>query len=101
MRLAALPGAGQPVRALARIDALRNRVANPILASKGLKARQIDVLRLVCAGLRNVEIAERLKMSERGVKWYVSELLLHFGVKNRTELAAIAASNLGHNPKKM
>jgi len=63
------------------------------------KARQLDILRLVCSGLHNNEIARRLKITERGVKWHVGELLLHFGVRNRTELAGICAAYISEASK--
>jgi len=68
-------------------------------AQQRLKARQMDVLKLVCAGLHNNEIAQRLKITERGVKWHVSELLLHFNVRNRTELAALCAAHISDASK--
>jgi DNA-binding NarL/FixJ family response regulator len=52
-----------------------------------LNPRQTDVLRSVCKGFRNAEIGRQLGISERTVKWYVSQLLLRFDVTNRTELA--------------
>jgi DNA-binding NarL/FixJ family response regulator len=51
-----------------------------------LNERQRDVLFLLCKGLRNAEIAQQLKLSERTIKWYVSQLFLIFEVTNRTEL---------------
>lgn len=53
----------------------------------GLNARQSEVLDLLCAGLTNVQIAQIVGLSPRSIKSYVSELLLIFGVANRTELA--------------
>ena len=51
-----------------------------------LKDRCRDVLYLLCKGLRNTEIALHLRLSERTVKGYVSQLFLIFDVTNRTEL---------------
>jgi len=58
-----------------------------------LNSRQADVLHSVCKGFRNVEIARQLGISERTVKWYVSQLLLHFDVTNRTELAGLVTDH--------
>ncbi len=51
-----------------------------------LNQRQQEVLALVREGKRNKEIAHSLGLSERTVKWYVSQLFLIFGTSNRTEL---------------
>jgi DNA-binding NarL/FixJ family response regulator len=55
-----------------------------------LNQRQRDVLFLLCKGLRNAEIAQQLKLSERTIKGYVSQLFLIFDVTNRTELVGTA-----------
>ncbi|MEQ1949165.1 MAG: helix-turn-helix transcriptional regulator [Bryobacteraceae bacterium] len=62
-------------------------------AGKTLNARQLDVLHLLCRGLRNREIANHLGISERTVKWYVSQLFVHFDVTNRTEFAGMDAGD--------
>ena len=45
-----------------------------------LTHRQREVLSLLCRGLRNAEIGEQLGVSERTVKWYVSQLFIVFDV---------------------
>lgn len=57
-----------------------------------LNARQYDVLLLLMKGLRNAEIGEQLRLSERTVESYVSQLFLIFDVTNRTGLAGLFAS---------
>lgn len=57
-----------------------------------LNARQTDVLRFVCKGLRNREIADLMGLKERTVKGYVAQLLLIFDVTNRTELVGLFAN---------
>jgi DNA-binding NarL/FixJ family response regulator len=53
-----------------------------------LTIRQQEVLDLLCKGMRNGEIGYLLRLSERTVKGYVSQLFLIFDVTNRTELVA-------------
>jgi DNA-binding CsgD family transcriptional regulator len=56
-----------------------------------LNERQRDVLYLICRGLRNSEVARRLGIAERTAKGYVTQLLLIFGARNRTELVGMLA----------
>ena len=50
----------------------------------GLTKRELEVLGLVAAGLRDSEIAERLVLSERTVGHHVRAILRKLGVRNRS-----------------
>lgn len=54
-----------------------------------LPPREREVLELLCEGFSNLEIAERLWISEAGVKSHVSRAMRRFGVKNRVQLARL------------
>lgn len=58
-----------------------------ISTSKELTDAQLKVLRLVCEGLQNDEIAQRLNVSVRTVKWHISQILEETGFSNKTQLA--------------
>ena len=49
-----------------------------------------NVLRLICDGLTNLQIAPRLSLSVETVNWYRKRLLAKFGVKNTAGLVALA-----------
>ena len=60
--------------------------ANPA----GLTAREVEVLGLVAAGMRNGEIAARLVLSERTVGHHVGAILRKLGVGSRAQAGAEA-----------
>ncbi len=57
---------------------------------RALTPRQSEVLCLMCDGLRNKEISERLNMTEKTVKTHVSAILGTLGVLNRTQATLVA-----------
>lgn len=60
----------------------------PHLEALGVTSREMDVLLLVCAGLTNAQVAERLVLSPGTVKGYVERLLAKTGAPSRAGLCA-------------
>lgn len=60
----------------------------------GLTARELEVLALLAQGLRNVQIARRLVVTERTVEHHVSAILRKLDVRTRGE-ASVEAAQLG------
>lgn len=58
-----------------------------ISSSKELTDAQLKVLRLVCEGLQNDEIAQRLNISVNTVRWHITKILEETGFTNKTQLA--------------
>lgn len=56
----------------------------------GLTRRQAEVLRLVAAGLTYKEVAAELAMSERTVRYHVSEMIDRLHLQHRSQLLAYA-----------
>lgn len=55
-------------------------------AAAGLSRRERDVLEVLLENLSNKEIATKLGISERTVKFHVSNVLAKFGVRRRADL---------------
>ncbi|MBN2548673.1 MAG: response regulator transcription factor [Anaerolineales bacterium] len=55
-----------------------------------LSPRELEVLRLIAAGLSNQAIADRLFLSLRTVKFHTTNIFGKLGVQNRTQAAACA-----------
>ncbi len=55
-----------------------------------LTPRQIEVLRLMCDGIRNRDISEQLGVTEKTVKAHISVILATLGVPNRTQATLVA-----------
>ena len=79
------PEAAQRVMALLREKA---ETTDPLAA---LSSQEKRVLDLIGEGLTNREIAERMFLSEKTVKNYVSALLTKLGMKRRSQAAALVA----------
>jgi len=60
------------------------------LGEEDLTPREADVLRLVAAGNRNRDIAERLFISEETVKVHIKHIMDKLGANDRTQAVAIA-----------
>jgi len=52
-----------------------------------LSKRELEILELIVKGMRNKEIAERLRLAEKTVKNHVSNILKSLHVNSRTEAA--------------
>ena len=60
------------------------------LITSKLTDREIEILRLIAKGLSNVDIADRLFLSEGTVRNHVSSILAKLSVSDRTQAAVIA-----------
>jgi ATP/maltotriose-dependent transcriptional regulator MalT len=84
--------------ALARADALAARLAASVSSRApaypaGLTAREVEVLRLVAAGLMNSEIAARLLLSERTVEQHLRSIYNKLGSSSRTAATRYAVEH--------
>lgn len=93
----------RPVQVLAGVLAVLEGIeiripsVNRPLEGGTLTPREIDVLRYVSGGYNNREIAGYLGITERTVKYHISEILSKLDVSGRTE-AVVEAARLGVIP---
>ena len=57
--------------------------------AEDLTPREIEVLKLVAAGLANKEIAHRLEISDHTVKFHVASVMGKLGASSRTEAVTL------------
>jgi NarL family two-component system response regulator LiaR len=82
--------AGRPMLAKEAVDALVQTDEDEEDLGKDLTLREQEVLRLLCKGLTNPEIAMQLSVSRSTVKAHVSSILSKLGVSNRSEAIALS-----------
>ncbi len=78
------------IRILAEYRTTEPGEVRPMPAGERLTERELDVLRLVTAGLRTKEIAARLGVSENTAKFHLRNILEKLHASSRTELATRA-----------
>jgi DNA-binding NarL/FixJ family response regulator len=107
------------IRGTDLVDAVRTVAAGRSLLDPAVTARVLDrirqgpdqpdelrhltdqerrILMLVAEGLTNRAIAERMRLSDKTVKNYVSSVLAKLGMHRRTEAAVLAAKLLNQSP---
>jgi DNA-binding NarL/FixJ family response regulator len=60
------------------------------LGDEDLTSRELQVLRLICDGYRNKEIADHLDIAETTVNFHIKNLVDKLGAKDRTHAVTIA-----------
>ncbi|ADL07151.1 response regulator [Thermosediminibacter oceani] len=71
-----------------------NRLSQPISrASRPLTAREKEVMAYIAEGMSNIEISEKLGISEKTVKNHVSSILRKLNLMDRTQVAVYALKN--------
>ena len=74
---------------------IRDRIAEGGASDRTLSNRECEVVRLVQEGLKNRDIAARLRITEGTVKVYLHRIFDKIGVNSRTELAIKADQLVG------
>jgi two-component system nitrate/nitrite response regulator NarL len=74
---------------------IRDRIAEAGASDRTLSDRECEVVRLVQEGLKNRDIAARLRITEGTVKVYLHRIFEKIGVSSRTELAIKADQLVG------
>jgi DNA-binding NarL/FixJ family response regulator len=72
------------------LEKMLNRPGSVPAGAGTLTPREVDVVRLVAAGLRNKEIAERLQISEGTVKIHLHSIYEKLQIGGRVELSGFA-----------
>ncbi len=80
--------AGVIVRPLVRSGRPGGPAGRPVGRGDPLTLRQTEILDLMLTGVSNAEIAAELSLSEKTVKFHVSNILGKLNLKNRTQVLA-------------
>lgn len=81
----------QMTEALIGLSEAEHQAVQPVrYPGPALSPREQEVLQLLQAGLTNKQIADRLYVSERTIKFHVSAILQKLGAANRTEAVQLA-----------
>ena len=83
---------GAPLVSTSIVRALTSRLAEQPGDDVHVTVREHDVLRLLCEGFSNTEIADRLSVSPNTVRSHLQSLSSKFGVRSRSKLVARAQS---------
>jgi DNA-binding CsgD family transcriptional regulator len=75
----------------APIAALRQSRRRPAAGWESLTEAELDIIRLVTAGMTNRQIAARLYLSPRTVQTHVSHIMRKLDLDRRSEIAAVAS----------
>jgi two-component system, NarL family, response regulator len=59
-------------------------------SGKELTPRESEIVRYVCSGMKNIEVAERLAITESTVKTHLNNIFQKLGVRDRLELTHYA-----------
>jgi DNA-binding CsgD family transcriptional regulator len=78
----------------ATIGVLKKRRRRPSSGWDSLTEAELDVVRLVAAGLTNQQIAKRLYVSPRTVQTHIAHVFAKLGASRRAEIAAEASRRL-------
>ena len=84
-------GGGSLLQPLVASKLVRRASQPPPASFEPLTPRELEVLQELARGRQNKEIAAKLVISERTVKFHVSAILAKLDAGNRTEAVAIAA----------
>ena len=84
--------ADSTLEALDRAAGAGARGAKPkgVSGHNALSAREMEVLRLVAAGLSDREIAGQLFITERTVRYHITSIFAKLGAENRAQAVALA-----------
>jgi pimeloyl-ACP methyl ester carboxylesterase/DNA-binding CsgD family transcriptional regulator len=93
-----LPGAGHLFYQgewQATLDAVQRALGEPAAPVSPLTRRELEVARLVAAGLTNQAIASRMSIAPRTAETHVENIRRKLGVRSRAQIAAWVTSSYG------
>ena len=84
------------------IDALRNTdVRHRVAEAINLSQREGQIVRLLLRGMTNKEIAATLRITEKTVKHYMTELMQKMQARNRVEVIIAAQKMSEYRPQSL
>lgn len=88
------PGMGEQMKLEPERLSAASKDFDGVLLGKSLSVREIEVVKLVVTGITNKEVAGQLFVTEKTIKFHMTNIYKKMGVKSRSQLIVWCSPHL-------